>query len=223
VIGKEAQQRPFGIVLGCADSRVPSELIFGCAVNDLFVVRLAGNTVSADAVGSIAYAVNHFDTVQSILVLGHTLCGAVATAVDLFLKPRGYLDLAGSLPLRSLVDRIQVGVRASAMALEDQYGSRVSRLPGYGWALLDLSVFLNAAYVAFCLRAELPPDLLARLEVMFGVYDLATGIVSSGATASSALAPPPAGADAFRALALSLAGGPRIAGALAPDGRSVTV
>src|SRR5262245_55549716 len=53
VIGKESPQRPFGIVLGCADSRVPSELIFGCAVNDLFVVRLAGNTVSADALGSI--------------------------------------------------------------------------------------------------------------------------------------------------------------------------
>ena len=126
VLGGTPEPRPFGLVLGCSDSRVPIELVFGRAVNDLFVVRVAGNTAGDDAIASLTYASQHFATARTIVVLGHTQCGAMATAVEAFLKPRTFLDLAASLPLRALIDRIQVGVRAASMVLQETYGSSVT-------------------------------------------------------------------------------------------------
>jgi len=73
-------QNPWGIVLGCADSRVPPELIFDFGLGDLFVIRVAGNVVSDDEAGSIAYAVKHLG-VQLVMVLGHQGCGAVTAAL----------------------------------------------------------------------------------------------------------------------------------------------
>jgi carbonic anhydrase len=209
VLGREPEPRPFGIVLGCADARVPIELVFGRAVNDLFVVRVAGNSIGADAMGSIEYAVEHFPTVQLVLVLGHTLCGAVAAAVDAFLKPRRMLDLATTPELRSLVDRVQVSVRVAAMALEEELGSAIVASPAYSWALLDLAVFLNAAYVAYCTRAALPAS-ARRLAVVYGVYDLKSRHVCVSATATTPFSAPPDDADGFRRLARALARGPRI-------------
>jgi carbonic anhydrase len=58
--GVAPEQRPFGIVLGCADARVPIELIFGQSVNNLFVVRVAGNSVGSDGLGSIDYAMGQW-------------------------------------------------------------------------------------------------------------------------------------------------------------------
>jgi len=76
-------QRPEAIIIACADSRVPPEVLFDQGVGDLFVVRVAGNIVSgAGAVvkGSIEYAVAELG-VKLIMVLGHSNCGAVKAAV----------------------------------------------------------------------------------------------------------------------------------------------
>ena len=73
-------QHPFGVVLGCADSRVPPELIFDFGLGDLFVIRVAGNVVANDEAGSIEYAIAHLD-VPLLLVLGHEGCGAVTAAL----------------------------------------------------------------------------------------------------------------------------------------------
>lgn len=201
------EPRPFGLILGCADSRVPIELVFGRAVNDLFVVRVAGNTVGDDALASLTYAAQHFATAKTIVVLGHTQCGAVAAAVDVFLKPRGILDLAVTPPLRALVDRILVGVRAASMALQETYGVEVVQREAYAWTLLHLTVFINAAYVGFCLNAALPAEI--RRDIVYGVYDVATGQVTSGLD-QQAFAKPPTDAAGFRALALALAATPRV-------------
>ncbi|MCL1806923.1 MAG: carbonic anhydrase [Oscillospiraceae bacterium] len=69
-------QYPFAAVLSCSDSRVVPELIFDCAPGELFVVRTAGNTADAIAIGSLEFAVTVLG-VPLILVLGHTHCGAV--------------------------------------------------------------------------------------------------------------------------------------------------
>ncbi|MCL2003378.1 MAG: carbonic anhydrase [Oscillospiraceae bacterium] len=69
-------QWPFAAVLGCSDSRVPPELLFGCGPGDLFVVRTGGNIADAVAVGSLEFAAKHLGA-KLILVLGHTHCGAV--------------------------------------------------------------------------------------------------------------------------------------------------
>jgi carbonic anhydrase len=73
-------QAPFAIVVGCADSRVPPEIVFDQGLGDLFIVRVAGEVVDSFALGTIEYGVGHLDS-QLIVVLGHEECGAVKAAV----------------------------------------------------------------------------------------------------------------------------------------------
>lgn len=72
-------QHPRVIVLTCADSRVPPELLFDQSLGDLFVVRVAGNVVDSVGLGSIEYAVEHLHA-HTLVVLGHSGCGAVKAA-----------------------------------------------------------------------------------------------------------------------------------------------
>lgn len=73
-------QHPFASILGCADSRVPAEIVFDQGLGDLFVVRLAGNVASQTAIGSLEFATAVLGT-QLIVVLGHSKCGAVQAAI----------------------------------------------------------------------------------------------------------------------------------------------
>jgi carbonic anhydrase len=73
-------QAPFAAVLGCADSRVPAEIVFDCSLGDLFVVRNAGHVLSPSVVGSLEFAVVKL-RVPLIVVLGHTRCGAIQAAI----------------------------------------------------------------------------------------------------------------------------------------------
>jgi carbonic anhydrase len=73
---------PFAVVVGCADSRVPPELVYDQGLGDLFTVRVAGNSTSDPlVVGSIEFAVTYQGCV-AVVVLGHDRCGAVQAAVD---------------------------------------------------------------------------------------------------------------------------------------------
>ena len=74
-------QKPFATILGCADSRVPLELVFDAGVGDLFVIRVAGNVTYFDAAGTIEYGAEHLGS-NLLVVLGHTKCGAVNAVVD---------------------------------------------------------------------------------------------------------------------------------------------
>jgi carbonic anhydrase len=74
-------QFPFAAVLGCIDSRVPSELVFDQGIGDIFNSRVAGNVVNEDILGSLEYACKVAGS-KLILVLGHTSCGAVGAAVN---------------------------------------------------------------------------------------------------------------------------------------------
>lgn len=74
-------QYPFAVVLGCIDSRVPAELIFDLGIGDIFNIRIAGNFVNEDILGSMEFACKVVGSKQ-ILVLGHTSCGAVQGALD---------------------------------------------------------------------------------------------------------------------------------------------
>lgn len=73
-------QTPFAVVLGCADSRVPVEIVFDQGPGDIFSIRVAGNVAEDATLGSIQYAVVHLK-VQAIVVMGHEGCGAVAAAM----------------------------------------------------------------------------------------------------------------------------------------------
>lgn len=75
-------QQPFATILSCSDSRVPPELVFDQGLGDLFIVRVAGNIIDSDVLGSISYAMIHLKT-PLVVVMGHEKCGAVKAAMDI--------------------------------------------------------------------------------------------------------------------------------------------
>ena len=99
-------QKPFATVLSCSDSRVPPELLYDAGFGDLFVIRIAGNIVDSDVIGSIQYAIERLDN-KLIVVMGHQNCGAVTAA----LAP---LKAAEREPaeLQKLLDRIRPAIRS---------------------------------------------------------------------------------------------------------------
>ena len=74
------EQRPYATIVGCSDSRVPPELLFDAHFGELFIVRVAGNVISPEVMGSLQYAAVHLHT-PLFMVLGHARCGAVQAAL----------------------------------------------------------------------------------------------------------------------------------------------
>lgn len=156
-------QLPLAVIVGCADSRVAPELIFDQGVGDLFVVRVAGNVISgagASVKGSIEYAVAELD-VRLILVLGHSQCGAVKSALK-------HIDANDALPgsIGELVDTIKPAVTAVKgkpgdpleNAIRANVERGVERLKGLQPTLAD-------------------PVKKGRVKVVGAVYDLRSGKV----------------------------------------------
>jgi carbonic anhydrase len=204
-LGEDAEvapkQRPFAAVLGCADARVPIELIFNEGPNDLFVLRVAGNGLGTEMLGSLKYAVDHLsDSLRLIVVLGHSGCGALTTAVDVFLDPARYLPLATKHSLRSIIDRLLVVVQASSRGLLTTFGAEVVRHPRYRQALVEVSIATNAALAAYSIEQELSGIDPTRLRAVYGVYLLETRKVWAPDPANidgPALAAPPQEATKF--------------------------
>jgi carbonic anhydrase len=169
------KQAPFCAILGCSDARVPSELIFEAGPNECFVVRVAGNILGDECLGSIEYALHNFkDSLRLLVVLGHTGCGAVPATVDAYLNPTRHNSIAFTRSLRAVVNHVLVAVRAAAVSLEAFWGATVVADPGYRSALLEVSVYLNAALTAYHLRQEVQPGGSSGTQVAWAVFDVAT-------------------------------------------------
>lgn len=154
-------QRPFAVVLSCSDSRLPPEVIFDQGLGDLFVVRVAGNVVDRDGLGSIEYAVGHLQT-PLVIVLGHQNCGAVSATLEALQPP--HTPPHGAIG--SLVDAITPAVGVA--------GGR----PG---DLLDNTIRANAEQSRDQVKQS--PELKTfldkgALQIVAGYYSLDTGIVS---------------------------------------------
>jgi carbonic anhydrase len=212
--GAPPVQTPFALVLGCSDARVPIERIFDQSSNDLFVIRVAGNVLGVECLGSIDYAVNQLGTsLKLLVVLGHSACGAVTAAVDSYLAPKDYASIAFTHALRSLVDRIQVAVRGAATALERVAGAAIARHPCYREALVEAAVYLNAAITAYDVRREV--DRLAgnATRVVYGVFDLVqqrvcawpAGAEGDGPGPIPVFADVPSGPEDFGAISIEIA------------------
>lgn len=93
------KQKPFAVILGCSDSRVPVETIFDQSFGDLFIIRIAGNIVAPSQLGSIEFAVSLYD-IQLVVVLGHTHCGAVAATIDEHLHQKTLSNSVNSITKR---------------------------------------------------------------------------------------------------------------------------
>jgi carbonic anhydrase len=109
-------QHPFATIISCSDSRVPPEIVFDQGLGDLFIVRVAGNVINDEGLGSIEYSVDHLGT-RLILVLGHQSCGAVKAA-------RETIAAKGKAPghIQSLVTAIKPAVEATAKLSADGSG-----------------------------------------------------------------------------------------------------
>src|SRR5688500_15547855 len=116
-------QRPFATILGCSDSRVPPEWVFDVGLGELFVIRVAGNVLSAEVAGSMQYAGAHLQT-PLFVVLGHEGCGAVQAALKtkhqgVQQRSRIQLLVDSILPALSDVDPALPPDRQLARAVED--------------------------------------------------------------------------------------------------------
>jgi carbonic anhydrase len=98
-------QWPYATILCCSDSRVPPELIFDEGLGRLFIVRVAGNFLNPDLLGSIEYASMH-STSRLIMVMSHESCGAVGAAVKAFENP-GFNETSG---INSIVNNLMPAV-----------------------------------------------------------------------------------------------------------------
>jgi carbonic anhydrase len=214
-------QAPFAAVLGCADARVPTEMVFTKGCNELFVVRVAGNVLGQECLGSLRYAVMHFPkTLKLIVVLAHTRCGAVTEAVDLYLVPGRYLQIASDFPIRAIEDQILVAVRVAALAMEGLYGLEITRSPECRGALIEAACVLNAAWTAYCLRLDFQRE-FPDVGVVFGAYDLVSRCVRLPLSRAGELTEeekglftPPEDVEGFRQLAQKICGGSLVRGLL---------
>jgi carbonic anhydrase len=217
---KRPKQHPFAAVLGCSDARVPVELIFNEGPNDLFVIRVAGNVLGTEVLGSLKYAVDHLsDSLRLLVVLGHSGCGAVTAAVDSFLNPAGYLPLVAKHSLRTILDHLLVVVQASSKKLQSAFGPEIARHPGYREALIEASIVTNAALAAHAIQRELAETDRAGLQAAYGVYLLETRHVWAprvGEIEGTSLAAAPRDAADFAELGNAIVQSDRIASLLRP-------
>ena len=114
-------QHPYATILGCADSRVPPELIFDANFGELFIIRVAGNVISPEVMGSIQYAGSHLHT-PLFVVLGHEGCGAVKAAIECKLNGTKYRSR-----IQTLLNNIVPGLSGlnSRLSNLDQLGQAV--------------------------------------------------------------------------------------------------
>lgn len=146
--------RPVAILLTCADSRVQPEALFQQSSGRLFVTQVAGGVAGSSQIGTIEFGVEVFG-VRLIVVLGHSLCGAVAAALD--------PDRTGSVHLQPVLDRIRAGLPPEEP--------------------LDLDAAIRANTRAACAALERDSELLreaiasGRVRVVRAHYCLETGVV----------------------------------------------
>ena len=156
------EQRPFATILGCSDSRVPPELLFDATFGELFVIRVAGNTLSPEVAASLQYAGVHLKT-PLFVVLGHESCGAVDAALETRLH---------GVRHRSRIAKLVKNISPALDGLDfDVPHSR----------LLRQAVEANVRYIADRIRKS--PEGQARLKeghmkLVGAVYGLKTGRVT---------------------------------------------
>jgi carbonic anhydrase len=204
--GRPLEQNPFAVMIGCSDARVPTEMIFSRRCDELFVVRVAGNVLGPEQLGSVDYALAHLgESIKLVVVLGHSRCGAVTAAVDAFLTPVEYLELSSSHQLRTIVNTLFPSVRGAVRALSVRWGDDVTSRPGYRAALIECAVIMNAAVMASILDQGFATADGARRTV-FGVYDLGSRRVQVPSGSSTApLLEVPRGKAAFQQFAFDVA------------------
>lgn len=159
-------QAPFAIILGCSDSRVPAEIVFDQGLGDLFVIRVAGNVVAPSQIGSVEFAAEQYGT-RLVVVLGHSMCGAVMATIDDLENPSNIQ----SSNVSSIVNRIRPTVEP---LFETELREDHERL-------LDAAIRANIRAATSHLRhgSQMLENLIQKgeLTIVGAEYSLATGEV----------------------------------------------
>ena len=153
-------QRPYATVLGCSDSRVPPELIFDAGFGELFIVRVAGNVISPEVMGTLQYAGVHLRT-PLFVVLGHEGCGAVTAS----LAARHGAEEPARIAL--LLDNILPGLRDLPSGLAPDAEMRAAVEANVRWSMHQL------------LETPEAKDRMVEgtVKLVGGVYELESGRV----------------------------------------------
>lgn len=157
-------QSPFAVLVGCADSRVGPEHLFGGGLGELFIVRTAGNYVDDAGYGSIAYAIAALGT-PLIVVLGHERCGAVDAATKL---------VTDNNQLPPSLTRMVKPILPAVIDARATLGTKTD--------LVDHAIHMNVRHVVRGLRETSDPILAeplkaGKVKVVGAYYDLDTGAV----------------------------------------------
>jgi carbonic anhydrase len=154
-------QYPAAVILGCLDSRVPSEIVFDTGIGDTFIGRIAGNVVNDDMLGSMEFGCAASGA-KVILVLGHTACGAIKGAID-------DVELGN---LTGLLARIKPAVKSTEFD-----GEKSSKNAAYVDAVARTNVTLTLGNIRR--RSPILEDLEKKgsIKIVGAMYDLATGKV----------------------------------------------
>lgn len=174
------QQNPIAAILSCIDSRVPTELVFDLGVGDIFSVRVAGNIVGTKSLGSLEFAVA-VSGVKTVVVLGHTRCGAVSSSVDLVSANRDAMSATGCQHLQSIVDEISPSIQSTLTALRTSPGEMSRADPQELAAFVDEVAKRNVSHsVSEILRRS---DVIRAavdaetVKVVGAIYNVATGVI----------------------------------------------
>jgi carbonic anhydrase len=156
-------QAPFAAILGCMDSRVAPELVFDQRIGDIFAVRIAGNFVNTDILGSLEYATKVAGA-KLIVVLGHTDCGAVKGAVD-------------DVMLGNLTSAL-ANIRPAMEKITDVSGDRNSKNKAFVQRVADQNAKDAAANLTA--RSSVLSALVKKDELMVvsAMHDVSTGAVT---------------------------------------------
>jgi carbonic anhydrase len=156
-------QYPFATILGCIDSRVPPEIVFDQGIGDIFSVRIAGNFVDPEILGSLEFASKVAGS-KLIVILGHSACGAIKGACD-------------GVELGNLTTTLS-HLRPAVEAVQDVPGPR----NGKNAAFVDAVTHMNVRLTMESLRKQSPilDEMITKHEVglVGGVYDVTTGVVT---------------------------------------------
>jgi len=158
VVATAAGQFPFAAVLACMDSRAPVEIVFDQGLGDVYGVRVAGNVVNDDELGSLEYAVK--TGAKLVLVLGHTRCGAVQGALD-------HVQLGN---LTGLLEKIHPAVEAAGCT-DAKDEACVTKVAEQNVRHSMREIRARSPYLAKHLDE-------GSVELLGGIYDVATGRVS---------------------------------------------
>lgn len=158
-------QWPFATIVSCIDSRTSSELIFDQGLGDIFSVRIAGNVINTDIVGSLEFAC-HLAGSKLIVVLGHTSCGAIKGACD-------HVELGN---LTELLSKIQPAVYAENETADP--AARTSKNHHFVENVADLNIRHSVRTIAN--RSYILEQLIeaGKVAIVGAKHDLASGAVT---------------------------------------------